>query len=216
MSTFLLTTTERERSSLAKQLHDELGGLITAAKMDMQWLSAHLGSTLDAPATEKFNSVLQMLNQAMILKRRVVENLRPSLLDHFGLTVALRSHFEDQCRAAGIECMASMPDEALELDSAAQLTLFRVAQDVLIGILARGGASHIEVVIEPDADGYTMVIGDDGRPMDVDLAKTLPTARHRLALAGGRIEAEARQGAGDQPSGNRVTIFVPKSAAGSA
>src|SRR5688500_13594111 len=72
LSTHLLRMMENERSQLAKELHDELGGLITAAKMDMAWLQAQIGSTLDAASEEKFRSVVQMLNQAMMLKRRVV------------------------------------------------------------------------------------------------------------------------------------------------
>jgi signal transduction histidine kinase len=216
LSTHLLTTTERDRTELAKQLHDELGGLITAAKMDMQWLSAHIGASLDAPAVEKFNSVVQMLNQAIMLNRRVVENLRPSLLDHFGLSVALRSHFEEHCRAAGIDCIATLPEESFELSPSAQLTLFRVAQEVLAAILARGGAKNVEMVIEPEEGGFSMVIGDDGGAMDVDLARTMPSVRHRIELVGGRIEAEARAGAGDQASGNRVRVFVPISATESA
>jgi signal transduction histidine kinase len=216
LSTQLLSTQERERSELAKQLHDELGGLITAAKMDMAWLSARIGSTLDAPSTEKFNSVVQMLNQAMMLKRRVVENLRPSLLDHFGLAVALRSHFDEQCRTAGIECVASLPEEDLQLDPAAQLTLFRVAQEALAGIIARGGAQNVEVVIEPDDRGYHMTIGDDGGPMDCDLARAMASARHRVGLAGGTIEAEVRRVSADQAGGNQIRVFVPRSAAGSA
>src|SRR5215510_15684382 len=85
LATHLQVSAEAEHSALAKELHDELGGLITAAKMDMAWLQAHIGGALDPPSKEKFASVVQMLNQAMTLKRRVVESLRPSLLDHFGL-----------------------------------------------------------------------------------------------------------------------------------
>ena len=213
LSTHLLGIIESERAELAKRLHDELGGLITAAKMDMQWLSAHIGGTLDAKGMEKFNSVVQMLDQAMTLKRRVVEGLRPSLLDHFGLGVAMRSHFEEQCKRLGIECVASLPEESLALDAATQLTLFRIGQDVLAGILARGGARHVEVVVEPDEEGrgYTLTIGDDGQLMDTDLSRAMPAVRHRLALSGGSIEAEAREG-----HGNQVRVFVPRSAAGSA
>lgn len=212
--TQLLHSLESERAMLAKQLHDELGGMITAAKMDMQWLSAHIGATLDAKGSEKFNSVVQMLDQAMTLKRRVVESLRPSLLDHFGLGVAMRSHFDENCRRAGIECIASLPEESLELDPATQLTLFRVGQEVLSAIMARGGARNVEVVIEPHAagrEGYLMTIGDDGGSMDTDLARIMPAVRHRVGLAGGTIEAEARQG-----HGNQIRVFVPRSAAGSA
>ena len=211
LSTQLLKIMEGERSELAKQLHDELGGLITAAKMDMSWLSARIGPTLDAPSTEKFNSVVQMLNQAMILKRRVVENLRPSLLDHFGLGVAMRSHFEEHCRKAGIECVATLPEEPLQLDATVQLTLFRVAQEVLVGIIGRGGAKNVELVIEPTGEGYIMTIGDDGGPMETNLSKAMPSARHRVALAGGGIEAESRA-EGNGSTGNQVRVFVPRSA----
>jgi len=108
LSTHLLRLAETERSSLAKELHDELGGLITAVKMDLSWLSARLGASLDAESRQKLDSVMQMLNQAMMLKRRVVESLRPSLLDHFGLPVALRSHLDENCSRAGLEYIATL------------------------------------------------------------------------------------------------------------
>jgi signal transduction histidine kinase len=183
--------------------------------MDMQWLNAHLGTSLDTKARDKFNSVVQMLDQAMMLKRRVVEGLRPSLLDHFGLGVAMQSHFDESCRQAGIECVASLPEESLQLESGLQLTIFRVAQEVLAGIVARGGAHNVEVVVEPHAesgrDGYLMTIGDDGNAPVRELPDALITARHRVTLAGGRIEVESRTG-----SGNQVRVFVPRSAAESA
>jgi signal transduction histidine kinase len=211
LSTHLLRLMEAERCSLAKELHDALGGLITAAKMDMAWLSTRLNGTLDAESREKVSSVMQMLNQAMMLKRRVVESLRPSLLDHFGLAVALRSHFEEQCRLAGIDCVATIPEEPMALDPVAQLTLFRVAQETLTNVIARGGAKHVEVVIEPQDGGYLMVVGDDGALMDTELARSMPSVRHRMFAAGGSIEAEARAG-----QGNQVRVFVPISAAVSA
>jgi protein-histidine pros-kinase len=210
LSTHLLRRTESERSALAKELHDELGGLITAAKMDMSWLLAHLGDSLDSESREKVDSVMQMLNQAMTLKRRVVEDLRPSLLDHFGLAVALRSHFDEHCARAGIECVSTLPDEALDLDAVTQLSLFRVAQEALVNIIARGGAKHVEMVIEPEEQGYVMVIGDDGSPADTNLARSMPSARHRMQWAGGSVAAEARE------QGNQIRVFVPRSAAKSA
>src|SRR5262249_38728292 len=160
-------------SQLAKELHDELGGLITAAKMDMAWLQAHIGESLDPASEEKFRSVVQMLNQAMTLKRRVVESLRPSLLDHLGLPVALRSHFDEQCGRAGIEYVATLPEEILDLEPAVQLTLFRVAQEALASLLAHGGARHVELVIENDGDGYLMTIGDDGEVMNGERIRSL-------------------------------------------
>jgi protein-histidine pros-kinase len=208
LSTELLRLMEEERSQLAKELHDELGGLITAAKMDMAWLQSHIGETLDAAGQEKFRSVVQMLNQAMTLKRRVVESLRPSLLDHFGLPVALRSHFEEACRAAGVECVVTIPEDLPGLEGTAQLTLFRVAQEALVNLLKRGGAKHVELVIEPEGQGYLMTIGDDSAAMDTTQQRALSGMRHRLSGAGGKLEVATSPG-----QGNRITAFVPQSPA---
>jgi len=138
----------------------------------------------------------------------VVESLRPSLLDHFGLPVALRSHFEENCRPAGIECVTSLPEEILDLEPAVQLTLFRVAQEALANVLARGSAKHVELVIEPQGDQYQMTVGDDGQGMDATQQRALVGVRHRLMGAGGRLDIEVAAG-----QGNRITAYVPRSRA---
>ncbi len=206
--THLQNTAEAEKSALAKELHDELGGLITAAKMDMQWLSGRIGGSLDAASDEKFKSVMQILNQAMTMNRRVVENLRPSLLDHFGLPVALRSHFDEHCRGSGLECMASLPDETPDLPPETQLALFRVAQEVLTAVLARGNAKHVELVLDPGEAGYSMLIGDDGAGFDEAFDRTLVGLRHRIKSLGGTLDARHEPG-----QGNRIRTFVPRSPA---
>jgi len=208
LSTSLLRMMENERSQLAKELHDELGGLITAAKMDMAWLHSRIGGSLDAESEEKFRSVVQMLNQAMMLKRRVVESLRPSLLDHFGLSVALRSHFEELCRNAQLECVVTLPEEFPDLEPAVQLTLFRVAQEALTNLLARGKARNVELLIESEDGDYLMTVGDDGAAMDAQQLRALVGMRHRLMGAGGRLLVEAVPG-----QGNRIRAYVPRSRA---
>lgn len=206
--THMQNTSEAEKSKLAKELHDELGGLITAAKMDMQWLSGRIGGSLDAPSDEKFKSVMQILNQAMTMNRRVVENLRPSLLDHFGLSVALRSHFDEHCRGSGLECTASLPDETPDLPAETQLALFRVAQEVLTAFLARGNAKHIELVLESEEAGYSMLIGDDGAGLDKAFDRTLVGLRYRIEGLGGTLNARH-----EPDQGNRIRTFVPRSPA---
>ena len=207
LSAHLQTSVEAERTALAKLLHDELGGMITAAKMDMAWLSARLGNTLDAESEEKFRAVVQMLNQAMILKRRVVESLRPSLLDHFGLAVALRSHFEEQCGRAGIEYVGTMPDEPLDLAPETQLALFRVAQAALESVFERGGAKHVELVLERQGDGYLLEMGDDGT-LNGNSSRLTLGMRQRMRGIGGNLEIETAPG-----QGSRIKAYVPRSPA---
>lgn len=210
LSAHLQTSVEAERSALAKLLHDELGGMITAAKMDMAWLNARIGKDLDAESHEKFQSVVQMLNQAMVLKRRVVESLRPSLLDHFGLAVALRSYFEEQCSRAGIEYVGTLPEEPLELSPEEQLVLFRVAQDSLNNVFVRGSAKHVELVLEAQDGGYQIEIGDDGDTTHSSTARTTLGMRQRMQGIGGTLEVEIAPG-----QGSRVRAFAPRSPAGS-
>jgi signal transduction histidine kinase len=211
---YLQTTSEAERSLLAKELHDELGGLITAAKMDMQWLAGKIGGSLDVASDEKFKSVMQMLNQAMMLKRRVVESLRPSLLDHFGLPVALRSHYDELCGKAGLDCVSTLPDDSIDLPLQTQLALFRVAQEVLANVLARGNAKHVELVIDTTDEGYLMQIGDDSEvpssEQDSGLGSALTAMRYRVQHAGGTLESVRSPG-----QGNRIRVYVPRSRAGS-
>jgi signal transduction histidine kinase len=208
LSAHLQTSVEAERSALAKLLHDELGGMITAAKMDMAWLNARIGKDLDPESHEKFHAVLQMLNQAMVLKRRVVESLRPSLLDHFGLAVALRSHFDEQCSRAGIEYIGTLPEEPLMLSSEAQLVMFRVAQDALTNVFARGGARHVELVLEAQDGGYLMEVGDDGGTLDANTTRTTLGMRQRMQGIGGSLELEIAPG-----QGSKVRAFAPQSPA---
>lgn len=85
-SAHLQALTEQEKSQLARTLHDELGGLLTAAKMDLSWLQSRLSGS---PMLERLSQLGGVLDEAMDLKRRVVEQLRPSLLDHFGLPAAI-------------------------------------------------------------------------------------------------------------------------------
>ena len=99
-SSHLQAFSELEKSVLARKLHDELGGLLTAAKMDLSWLQSRL---LDSPYQERLAQLGAVLDEAMELKRRVVEELRPSLLDHFGLPTALRAYVEATCEKAGLQ-----------------------------------------------------------------------------------------------------------------
>src|SRR5579872_2720923 len=108
-SSHLQARAELEKSQLARTLHDELGGLLTAAKMDLSWLQ----SRVDSPThQERLAQLGSVLDEAMSLKRRVVEELRPSLLDHFGLATALRAYVEAACNKAGMRNDIRMPDES--------------------------------------------------------------------------------------------------------
>ena len=127
LSHHLQALSEREKWELARKLHDELGGLLTAAKMDLSWLQSRLEG---AVIQERLSQLGGVLDEAMDLKRRVVEELRPSLLDDFGLVAALQSYVKRQAQLAGFAArfvsVADPPDFRLEFEL--ETACFRVAR----------------------------------------------------------------------------------------
>src|SRR5579875_2932385 len=140
LSTHLQDLTEKEKAALARNLHDELGGLLTAAKMDLSWLQSRV--TGDPDVERRLQQLGTVLDEAMDVKRRVVEELRPSLLDHFGLATALRSYVESVCAQAGLKAqIAITAAEDVPRDTA--IGLFRIVQEGLTNVVRHARARTV-------------------------------------------------------------------------
>ena len=149
LTAHLQTAAEKDKATLARDLHDEFGGLLTAAKMDLAWLQGR-ASAKEPEAHAKLAALASLLDEAMDVKRRVVENLRPALLDHFGLPAALQSYFEDTCKKAGINFTARVPDDFEQLNQDLAIALFRVGQESLTNILKHAKAENVELTLMLD------------------------------------------------------------------
>jgi signal transduction histidine kinase len=209
LSTHLQKVAETERADLARELHDELGSLLTAAKMDLSWLIGRFKVHSDESARDMFTNLGKALDQAMSVKRRVVENLRPSLLDHFGLTVALKSYFDETCQKAGINCATQLPEKMSDMPAAVQLTLFRVAQEALTNAIRHSKARNLRLEISSAAEGIIMLIKDDGQGFDLkntDLRRShgISGMRHRVLNLKGTFNFDSSPG-----KGTHYRIFVP-------
>jgi signal transduction histidine kinase len=208
LCTHLQEFSELEKAELAHRLHDELGGLLTAAKMDLSWLQSRVDQPLIQQRLAQLGNVL---DEAMDLKRRVVEELRPSLLDHFGLPTALRAHVEAICRKAGLVCTVTMAPDMETVPKPMAIALFRVAQQGLDNIVRHAHAKkmHIELIDEPHR--YVLKLSDNGRGMDLNDPKFrwthgLAGMRHRVEALGGRFTIDS-----EPARGTALTIAVPKS-----
>src|SRR6516165_8150803 len=133
---------EQEKSALSRELHDELGGLLVAARMDVSWIEERLKSP-DPEVQSHFRRVHEALQSGVDVKRRVVENLRPSLLDNLGLFPALRSQVADACGRAGLRCIERYPDEELNLTPESSITVFRIVQEALTNIVKHARARTV-------------------------------------------------------------------------
>ena len=195
LSTHLQNVAEREKASLARELHDELGGLLVGARMDISWAEQHLTKN-DADLKQRLHRVQQNLSAGVDLKRRIIEELRPTLLDNVGLFAALRWQMKETCGRAGLKCIESYPDEEPRFKSEASIALFRIAQEAFSNILKHSGAKTADISLDMDDETLLMRIADDGIGIPPDQFMSIAShgfasMRHRVRALGGRLDVRS-------------------------
>jgi signal transduction histidine kinase len=202
LSTHLQSLAERERSALSRELHDELGGLLVAARMDVSWLEDRV-ATSDAEVQAHFKRLHEALQAGVEVKRRVVENLRPSLLDNLGLFPALRWQVADICGRAGLHCTERYPPEELDLTPEASIAIFRIVQEGLTNILKHAHAHNVEISVESRHQALIVRVRDDGvglplEPRQALRSHGLSAMRHRAVGLGGQWQVRRMTGGGTE------------------
>ncbi len=213
LSTHLQNVAEREKASLARELHDELGGLLVGARMDISWAEQHLTKN-DADLKLRLNRVQQNLAAGVDLKRRIIEELRPTLLDNVGLFAALRWQMKETCGSSGLKCTESYPDDEPRFKSEASIALFRIAQEAFGNILKHSGAKSVDISLDMDDETLLMRITDDGigipaAQFTAIASHGLASMRHRVRALGGRLDVRSPSSGGTMlivqiPIGNAV------------
>jgi signal transduction histidine kinase len=208
LSTHLQGVSELEKSALSRELHDELGGLLVAARMDLSWLQQRLPTT-DPAIEQRFKRIHESLSAGVDLKRRVVEELRPTLLDNMGLFAALRWQFKESCRRTGLKCSETIPEIEIKFSPDAAIGVFRVAQEALTNILKHAHAKSADLAVHIQQDFFVLCISDDGKGISSNRLQTLTShglasMRHRIAALGGDWDVRAAVA-----GGTVVTARIP-------
>jgi len=178
LSTHLQSVAEQEKAALARELHDELGGLLVAARMDLSWVEERVGSR-DPELAGYFQRVQDALQAGFDIKRRVIENLRPTLLDNLGLVPALRWQVGDMCERAGLEHVEHYPEGEMPLTPEASIAVFRIVQEALANVLKHAHATAVEVTVEAAEPSLLIRVRDDG--VGVPPERLLAVRAHGLA-----------------------------------
>jgi signal transduction histidine kinase len=211
LSTHLQNVAEREKASLARELHDELGGLLVGARMDISWAEQHLAK--DNPdMQQRLHRVQQNLSAGVDLKRRIIEELRPTLLDNVGLFAALRWQLKVTCGNAGLKCVEVYPADEPKFNSGAAIALFRIAQEAFTNILKHSGAKSMDITLDIDEETIVMQISDDGKGIPAGRLTAigshgLASMRHRVRALGGRLDVRS-------PASGGTSLLVRIPAAG--
>jgi signal transduction histidine kinase len=208
LSHHLQSLSEREKWELARKLHDELGGLLTAAKMDLSWLQSRLEG---AAIQERLSQLGGVLDEAMDLKRQVVEELRPSLLDHFGLPTAVRAYVESTCAKEGLTVQVNFEHSCESMSKDTAIALFRVMQEGLSNIIRHAHAKTVKLELRGDERHCTLTLTDDGRGFDAQSPEFrwshgLMGMRQRAEGLAGRLDIQSRVGVG-----TTLSVEVPLS-----
>jgi signal transduction histidine kinase len=194
LSEHMLKISEVEKSSLARELHDELGGLLVAMRMDFSQLRRKI-QLPDITAEERWERIDKGLKMGVELKRRVIEGLRPTLLDNMGLVVALRWLAEQTCEQGNIRLTTQLPESEPELGSDAVIAVFRTVQEAFSNVLKHAQASEVRLVMTTDADYTVITVEDNGVGMPagaLDRAGShgLKQMRFRMQAIRGTCEVE--------------------------
>ncbi len=197
LATYLQEVREDERGHLARELHDELGALLTAAKLDVARIRSRLGNSVPE-ATERLEHLISTLNSGIALKRRIVEDLRPSSLSHLGLVASLEILTREFAERSGIEIETAL--SSVELGGSAQLTVYRLVQESLTNMSKYAKATHADITLRNNDDQVTIDVVDNGQGFDTETVATtshgLAGMRHRVEAAGGQLFIESSPGKG--------------------
>jgi signal transduction histidine kinase len=182
----LQTAREDERHRLARNLHDDLGALLTSAKLDAARIKSRLADR--APeALELLAHLVSTLNSGIALGRSIIEDLRPSALSNLGLVATLEILTREFAEISGVEVHCEL--EPVELEVSAELMVYRLVQEAITNITKYARAQNVWVRLVTDNDQVEVSVRDDGVGFD-----TRVQPRSAYGLVGMRFRVEAEGG----------------------
>ncbi len=207
LSGSIIANQEKERAALSRELHDELGQVLTALRMDAVWLRDRMKNG-DAKAAARALTMCDLIDKTISDVRGMAFRLRPGVLDDLGLVDALENYTTDFEKRTGITCVFDhqrIPEVTETIATAA----YRITQEALTNVARHADAGHVDVQLGLNTSSLLLVVSDDGRGFDTAAlgdAEGLGLAgmRERAALAGGTLEVQSRL-----LSGTRVEFKVP-------
>ncbi len=207
MAWYLAHVSEVEKGRLARELHDEMGAILTSAKMDTSWIARKLDAGTMSAIRERFDRLVTHLNSGIALKRRIIDNLRPPLLEELGLTASLQAMVDEARSSSGLQISFSGPESEPALSADKSLALFRIAQESLTNVRKHAQARSVSLALSVQDRSVRLEIGDDGRGFDqsaVGGTHGIAGMRNRVQMFRGTFAVDSVPG-----TGTRVVAEIP-------
>jgi len=204
---------EEERTRIAREIHDELGQALTGIKIDLAWMNKKLQIHDRATQTDlllkRITAMKDTIDTTVQVVRKISAELRPGILDGFGLPAAIEwqaSEFQDR---TGIQCQLSAIPEDLDLEERPSSAIFRIFQELLTNIVRHANASRVSISLRKRRGMLILEVQDNGRGISENEkfkanSFGLLGVRERVALLGGKFSIKGVQG-----QGTTVTIRIP-------
>lgn len=208
LSSHIESIKENERMRIAREIHDDIGVMLTALKMDLAWLTQRLPGN-NSKLFDKAHSMSGLLDTASVSVNNLIHSLRPGFLDCFGLAAAIEIEAQEFTKRTGIPCKISKSDNAIELDEDQSITLFRVFQETINNIMKHAAAKRVEIGITYSNNCIDLIVSDDGKGFDTkDRYKPrsfgLRGIQERIGQMGGTANITSQIG-----KGSRIAVCIP-------
>jgi signal transduction histidine kinase len=208
LASHLISVREEERSHIAREIHDELGQVLTGLKMEVAWLAKRLNED-QGPLLEKTESMGKLIDSTVQTVRKISTGLRPEVLDEMGLLAAIGWQAKEFQKRTGIRCRLNLPAEIGPVEADLSTTVFRVFQEILTNVARHSRATRVDVDLKNGGGKLVLQVADNG----IGIAQQEGTGRKSLGLLGMQERALRVGGEvniGSQPGhGTRVVVSIP-------
>jgi PAS domain S-box-containing protein len=199
---------EEEQARIAREVHDQLGQQLTGLKMDLSWLKKNGDTKYGTDEWQhKIKDMEDMMNEAVQTVRRIASDLRPGILDDFGLVAAMEWHNAEFYKRSGIPVEFDYPDKGVNADPAITIGLFRIYQEALTNIARHAEAKNITTTLEISDNHVSLTIADDGKGFESRKKSTslgLLGMKERANIMKGMLAINSEPG-----KGTTIIVIVP-------
>jgi PAS domain S-box-containing protein len=200
---------EEERKRISRELHDELGQLLTILKFDLSWLKLE-GSRNDANIIARIDAMMESVNEALASVKRISKEIRPPQLEALGLIGAIQWDVDQVEKKTGLKGIVTVEPAEVEIKGQVSTVLYRVFREALTNVLRHADATHVFIRLSQRLDSIFLTIRDDGRGItkkELKGTKSLGLVgiRERLRMVGGTFTIEGKTG-----SGTVLSVEVPR------